>query len=506
MQTSQPSSLKHTHHRERSQSHPRTAIPFLPDAHDRRLLGYALSSVLLVNVGIWLVYHLLGLGSPANMKGDVLAFLHVRQWTDSWLPMLKSLDYFRDHPREPLYYAKLYDTLIYPLPSLFPLMLIRKFGLGAQELRVLAWLSWLAVIGVLAAALSIGRQQLRRRGGTVSLTSALGVVVLWAGFYPLFKGYALGNASTFLTLVFAALILVWSRTTKSEHERSNPAASSPVPSNPVPDTKPQAQSNQRLHSQAQPPTTFPWNQRLHFRTYERMGGLLVACMAMVKPQFVLLVLWFALRKKWNALAGALLLAGILFGISFAVFGARNNLDYLGILASLSHKAQSHFGNQSMFGTLNRMVFNGENLPYHPFVYSPYIPWIYRTTVATSLLLTALGLFFPWGKLRGSAADLGAMGILSVAASPMAWEHHYGIAFPVLAWTWFTYACWQTRPPWLLALSAFLLSNALSPIHQFLWNKPGLNLLQSYLYLGALLLVFLLMRLARTETNGPPTRL
>ena len=160
----------------------------------------------------------------------------------------------------------------------------------------------------------------------------------------------------------------------------------------------------------------------------------------------------------------------------------------------------------MFGTLNRMTFNGENLPYHPFVYSPYVPWIYRVTVATSLLFLALGLFFPWGRLRGSAGDLGSMAILSVAASPMAWEHHYGIVFAVLTWTWFAYGAWQPRVPWLLALSALLTMNSLSPIHQFLSMHAGWNILQSYLYVGGLLLVFLLMRLARTETAGAPTRL
>ncbi len=421
-------------------------------SHDRRLLFYAVGSVLLVNVGIWAVYHLLGLGSPANMKPNWLAFAHVRTWTDSWLPMLKSLDYFRDHPNEPLYYAKLYDTLIYPLPSLFPMMLVRKLGLQAHELRVLAWTSWLAVFGVLFAILAIARQELRRRSGSLSVASVVALVALWIGFYPLLKGYALGNASTFLTLTFAVLVWLWARGN------------------------------------------------------ERAGGVLVAAMTMVKPQFVLLVVWFALRKKWGALASATIFAGLMFAISFVIFGVHNNLDYLKVLSSLSHKAQSHYGNQSMFGTLNRMTFHGENLPYHPFVYSPYVPWIYRVTVATSFLFMLLGLLYPWGRLKGSAGDLGAMAILAVAASPMAWEHHYGIVFAVLAWAWFGYGAWQKRTPWLLALSAFLTMNSLSPIHQFLSMHSGWNVLQSYLYFGALLLVFLLMRLARTETAGEPTRL
>ncbi len=421
-------------------------------SHDRRLLWYALGSVLLVNVGIWAVYHLLGLGSPANMKGDWLAFLHVRQWTDSWLPMLKSLDYFRDHPNEPIYYAKLYDTLIYPLPSLLPMVLLRKLGLGPHELRILAVLSFLACFGVLGFSLLLARVELRRRGGSLSGASVLAVAVVWAGLYPLFKGYALGNASTFLSCAFAALLWAW------------------------------VQGN------------------------DRAAGVLIAAMAMVKPQFVLLVLWLALRKRWSALVSCLVFAAVMFSISFVYFGVHNNLDYIAVLGSLSHKAQSHYANQSMFGTLNRMTFHGENLPYHPFVYSPNIPWIYRATVLTSIVLTALGLFFPWGRLRGSAGDLGAMAILSVAASPMAWEHHYGIVFAVLAWTWFRYGAWQHQRPWLLALAAFLTCNALSPIHQFLSGMAGWNVLQSYLYFGALLLVFLLMRLARTETHGEPARL
>ena len=161
----------------------------------------------------------------------------------------------------------------------------------------------------------------------------------------------------------------------------------------------------------------------------------------------------------------------MFGNSIAVFGWRNNLDYLTVLASLSHKAQSHFGNQSMFGTLNRMVFNGENLEYHPFVYSPYVPWIYYTTVATSLLLVVGVLAFPWGRLKGSTADLAAMGIVSVAASPMAWEHHYGIVFPVFAWVWFSYGCWEERRPWLLGRARYVRSSNLPKMDRSSLAKP-----------------------------------
>ena len=57
----------------------------------------------------------------------------MRQWTDSWLPMLKSLDYFHAHPAEPIYYAHLYDTLIYPLASLLPLAALQDRSVRYEQ-------------------------------------------------------------------------------------------------------------------------------------------------------------------------------------------------------------------------------------------------------------------------------------------------------------------------------------------------------------------------------------
>ena len=55
------------------------------------------------NVVQWALCRVAGFGNPGGIKTFFLHFVHVRQWTDSWLPMLKSLDYFRAHPTEPIY-------------------------------------------------------------------------------------------------------------------------------------------------------------------------------------------------------------------------------------------------------------------------------------------------------------------------------------------------------------------------------------------------------------------
>ncbi|MFP5234037.1 MAG: glycosyltransferase 87 family protein [Acidobacteriota bacterium] len=413
--------------------------------HDRRLLGFVLVSLLLADVGQWALCRALHLGNPGNMLPDLKAFFHLRQWTDSWLPMMKSLDYFRAHPNLPIYDAKLYDTLIYSLASELPLVAMRKLGLSdAAMLRTLAILSFAAVWGVAAVSIAMGRWLLRRRGAEMTLPAALAVVLATLGCYPLLKGYSLGNAQTFLSFGFTLLLLLW--TTGREG----------------------------------------W------------AGALAALLSAVKPQFVLLLVWMLVRRRWGAAAAFAACAALLLVASVAVFGWQNNLDYLGVLAGLSHKAQSHYANQSMFGTINRMIFNGENLLYHPYAYTPYVPWVYRVTVASSLLLVGLALLYPWKALRGTTADLAAMGIVSVAASPMAWEHHYGIVVGIAAWAWFAHACWWERRPWVLAVAVFLCLNFL-PAFNYLADLRGWNVLQSYLYFGALALMGWLMHLSR-ETD------
>jgi alpha-1,2-mannosyltransferase len=414
--------------------------------HDRRLLIYVLVSLFLANIVQWAVCRALHLGNPGSMIPDLRQFFHVQQWTDSWLPMMKSLDYFRAHPTLPIYDAKLYDTLIYSLASELPLVAMRKIGMSdAMMLRALAILSFLAVWGVAAVSLLMGRWLLRRRGAELTWPAAIAVVLMCLGCYPLIKGYSLGNAQTFLSFGFAVLLLLWTA------------------------------------------------------GRERSAGVVAALLTAVKPQFILLLVWMLVRKRWGAAWAFVACGVVLIATSVAVFGWHNNLDYIGVLAGLSHKAQSHYANQSMFGTINRMIFNGENISYTPNVYTPYIPWVYRVTVITALVLVGSVLVYPWKKLCGSTADISAMAIASVAASPMAWEHHYGIVLVIAAWAWFAHACWMKKRPWVLGVAVFLCCNFL-PAFNYLSDKRGWNILQSYLYFGALLLMGWLMHLARSSED------
>jgi hypothetical protein len=226
----------------------------------------------------------------------------------------------------------------------------------------------------------------------------------------------------------------------------------------------------------------------------------MALLAMVKPQFGLLLLWAALRRRWNALAAGVATLGVGGAVSLAVFGVRNNLDYLGVLAGLSRKAQSHYANQSIFGLLNRAIFNGENLPYHPYVYPPFVPWVYAVTLATTAALVLLALGYRWRERAGGMADLSAIAVVCVIATPMAWEHHYGVMLPIFVWLWFAVYRLRVGSAWALALAWVLIADFLSPLN-FFAAIPVANVLQSYMYFGALLLLGLLLRARAIPAAG-----
>ena len=177
---------------------------------DKRLLIFVVCSLLLANVVQWGLCRALHLGNPGTIQIDLSAFAHLHQATDSWLPMMKSLDYFRDNPTKPIYAAHLYDTLIYSLASELPLVFLRRLGVGdAMMLRLLALASWFAVVGIAVVSLAMGRRLLRARGADLTWPAIVAVVLAVLGCYPLLKGYGLGNAQTLLSFEFALMLYLW---------------------------------------------------------------------------------------------------------------------------------------------------------------------------------------------------------------------------------------------------------------------------------------------------------
>jgi hypothetical protein len=76
----------------------RSVVEAAPGRSDRRLLLFVLLNILVANAGFKLVAHFVFHTGVDEMRGRYLDFLHFRQFTDSWTPMLGSVNYFLAHP------------------------------------------------------------------------------------------------------------------------------------------------------------------------------------------------------------------------------------------------------------------------------------------------------------------------------------------------------------------------------------------------------------------------
>jgi len=241
------------------------------------------------------------------------------------------------------------------------------------------------------------------------------------------------------------------------------------------------------------------------------AGALVAAMAAVKPQYGLLALWGLVRGEWRFTAVAAAAGAALLGLSVASFGLADHVDYARVLAHVGRHGEAYWPNQSANGFLQRLLGNGESAVWNPTVYPPFHPVVYAGTLATSVALLAAGLFAPPRcEKRGDALDLAGFTLALTLASPLAWEHHYGVLLPILTlglaasleWRVWGAATWP-----LLALCALIASNywhVLGGLSGTVWNP-----LQSLLFVAALVLLALLIGMRRDgaspATSHSPAR-
>src|SRR5205085_12543234 len=126
------------------------------------------------------------------------------------------------------------------------------------------------------------------------------------------------------------------------------------------------------------------------------SGILIALMALVKPHYGLFVLWALLRREWR-FAGAFAATAIVgVGGSIIAYGFTNHVDYLRVLTFLAERGETFYPNQSVNGLLNRLMSIADPVAYKNLLFidgefSPYTPWIYATTLVTSVIILAAAL-------------------------------------------------------------------------------------------------------------------
>ena len=380
------------------------------------------------------------------------------QDNDSWGPMFKALDYLQINNDKLLYSSLFFEDKMkfqYPLTSLLPLLFLRKLIPQLENQRyVLNILSWLAVYFTIFLSIKVfnfnladsfeQNSQISSRKDKIVrifLLFCLGIT-----FYPIIRAHSLGQFQVFINGLFTLSFWLW------------------------------------------------------LNKKERLTGALVGLMILMKPQYLMLGIWGILRRKWYFVIATftVVLTGLI--ISISLFGLANHLDYLSVLNFLSKHGESYYPNQSINGLLNRLLFNGDNLKFEMNSFPQFNPIVYGGTLLTSCLLLLPALVgFIAKQNRGSIIDFAIISLSLTIASPIAWEHHYGILFVIYA---FILSSLLNHPVLgkklflYLGLCYLLTSNLLS-FTKNLATIPVMNILQSYLLFSALGVLGILYILANT---------
>jgi hypothetical protein len=425
-------------------------------APTRKLIVFAILNFALVNAAM------LALRVPLRDTDlhPLAWFLTFRQGGDSWRPMNEAYDFVTtpEGRQKTLYEKWFFSPAVkhkgfqYPPTSLLAIAMSRLFG-ESNGLRVLESITWLFIPATAAFTFLL---YARTRGGgpwprTDLVAAALLVLFVTLTFYPAMRAYRNGQIQTWINGLFAASLLAYCA------ER------------------------------------------------RRLAGALAGAMCLIKPQYALVALWGLLRREWAFVQGAVLVGAAGLLASLLLFGVAPHLEYLGVLRFIAERGESFYPNQSLNGLLNRALGNGQNLTWMDAMPEPH-PLVRAGTWLSSALLLGWAL---WPRRRSrepeaGAADIAMIAVACTAASPIAWEHHYGLLLPVFALLSPSLRGTPVfgRATLPLLAAAFVLTSHTLRFTDRLADSPW-NVLQSYILAGALIVLALLDRVRAAP--APKTR-
>ncbi len=213
------------------------------------------------------------------------------------------------------------------------------------------------------------------------------------------------------------------------------------------------------------------------------------------------MLWGLLRKEWKFVITSGVTFAVLSLTAMGMYGFQNYIDYLPVISFLGKRGESFFPNQSVNGLMNRLLFNGDNLKWHADAFPPFNPVVYAVTLLAAILILGFALFWRMNK-KANSFDLAILILSLTLSSPIAWEHHYGVLLPIFALI--TPVCISQKPAGkytsvYLLIAFFLTSQRLDFTRVF--ADTYLNILQSYLFFGAVIMLWLLYRVAHIQKLG-----
>lgn len=315
-------------------------------------------------------------------------FLTGRQGGDSWASMAVGYEYVAgDEPRAPMYQEVFFSPHLkgkgfqYPPTALFVTEAAEWLGDRLRVQQAVTWL-WIPITALLLALLD--RRLVPAAGLGERLARDALCIVATLTFFPVMRAYADGQMQTWINGLLAAALLAI------------------------------------------------------VAGRDAVAGVAVGIACVLKPQSAFLAVWAAWRGR-RAFVGAFTATVALFAVaSIARYGLESHLEYVDVLRFLSLHGESFYPNQSVNGLLHRWFANGYNLTFFPPTgvswidhFPPYHAVVYVGTAITSILLLSVALIPPRRREeRGGGLDFALALMAATAASPIAWEHHYGVLLPI----------------------------------------------------------------------------
>ncbi len=303
--------------------------------------------------------------------------------TDSWGQMATALAEFHAHPDAALYhrvYLGRHIRFPYPPTSLLVTEATEHVGLGFRCLNLMSVFAVYGTVALVAILLvhGFGDEPTTADRDERFVLSALAFVATLT-FYPVVKGFALGQIQTWINFVLGLVMWLW------------------------------------------------------IAGREGTAGAFAAIAALLKPHYGLLLLWGATRRRWGFCIAFAVVGLTCLAVSLWIFGLGNHVDYLWMLSYAGSHGESYVANNAVNGFLHRLMFNGDNLAWHEDRYPPLHPVVAGVTALVSATLVSLCLVWRRrGASAGGSSDLMIAILTCVMASPIAWEHHYGILLPIYA--------------------------------------------------------------------------
>lgn len=406
--------------------------------------------------GLFILIAFVAVNGSLDLFDQESVLTHLDRWLtldhkgDSWWPMKNSYRWFKETDTHALYQDIFFQQRLkfqYSPTSLLPLAIADRLGIDAS----IALLNWTGILSVIVEACSVavlavrlGRRTAAIKDDWISLSIAAGIAAIaCVTFYPVVKAHSLGQIQTWINACFAAACLCW------------------------------------------------------FADRKLLAGVLIGAACLVKPQFGLFLIWGGLRREWTFLAGWALIVAPSLILSIRVFGLSNHLDYLTVLQFISRHGETYYSNQTVNGFLNRTLGNGDNLIWHDHEFAPFNVVVYGGTLISSGILVLSAVLFRARANATNLFDFLIAGITFTVASPIAWEHHYGVLPPAFAALFFVLGSMPRSRARTFRLgllwTAFVLAANYLPFTQ-VFADTSANFVQSYLLFAALVVLWLLYRL------------